>query len=87
MIYRIALAFCCALFFSRAASATYGEGSLETVSDVGDIGQIGKCHYDGSIRLQQGDMPSAHAVHHHSGNCRLRLFIQILTSNMVNSCA
>jgi len=40
MIYRIAFAFCCALFFSRAASATCGEGSLETVSNVGDIGQI-----------------------------------------------
>ena len=45
MIYRIAFAFCGALFFSRAAATpTCGEGSLETVSNVGNISQIGKCH-------------------------------------------
>jgi hypothetical protein len=55
--YRIAL--CGTLFFSRpAASATCDEDSLETVSSVGDIGQIGKCDYDGTIRLHQGVMPS-----------------------------
>jgi hypothetical protein len=72
MIYRIAFAFCGALVFSRAAAfATCGEGGLETVSNVGDIGQIGNYHYDGSIRLHQGVMSSAHAVYQHSGNCRL----------------
>jgi hypothetical protein len=52
MINRIAFALCGALFFSRAAAtATCGGGSLETVSNVDDIGQIGKCHYDGSMCL------------------------------------